>query len=287
MAAYCITFFGSWLRSARQRNAGVDDLIDVGANLTHESFCDDLPAVISRAAGAGVRRMIVTGTTLEGSRAALALARSHPGVLWATAGVHPHCAADFDDSAGSELQALLRDPLAVAAGECGLDYYRDFSPRPAQRTAFARQLELAADSSRPVFLHQRDAHGDFLAMLREHGSGLPAGVAHCFTNGPAELTDYLELGLYIGITGWICDERRAADLRSAVSVLPLDRVLVETDAPYLQPRSLRPTPKGRRNEPAWLPEVVRTLAEFMGHSPAAVAEASTRNAERLFGLSGT
>lgn len=263
------------------------DLIDVGANLTHESFCDDLPAVMARAGGSGVRRLVVTGTTLAGSEAALSLARLHPGVLWATAGVHPHGAADFDDATEDRLRTLLCDPLVVATGECGLDYFRDFSPREAQRSAFARQLELAAASQRPLFLHQRDAHGDFLAILKEQGPRLPAGVAHCFTNGPDELTDYLDIGLYIGITGWICDKRRAGDLRAAVAVLPLDRVVVETDAPYLLPRTIRPTPRTRRNEPAWLPEVVRTLAEFMGQSPERVAEATTHNAERLFGLSAT
>jgi len=263
----------------------VENLVDVGANLTHESFHNDLAAVLERAAGSGVRRILVTGTTLAGSEAALSLARLHPGVLWATVGVHPHHAADFNDDTESRLGALLGDPLVVAAGECGLDYYRDLSPREAQRNAFARQLELAAKRGHPLFLHQRDAHGDFLAMLKEQGSRLPAGVAHCFTNGPDEMSEYLALGLHIGITGWICDERRSADLRAAVAVLPLDRVVVETDAPYLLPRTIRPAPGSRRNEPAWLPEVVRTLADCMQESPEVVAAASTRNAERLFHIS--
>lgn len=263
------------------------ELIDVGANLTHESFRNDLPEVMERAAGCGVRRMIVTGTTLAVSEAALALASARPGVLWSTAGVHPHHAEDYDDAAEEGLRTLLRNPRVVAVGECGLDYYRDYAPREAQRTAFARQLELAAASGRPLFLHQRDAHADFLAVLREQGSRLPAGVAHCFTNGPAEVADYLEIGLYIGITGWICDDRRAADLRAAVGCIPLDRVVVETDSPYLLPRSIRPMPRSRRNEPAALPEVVRALAMFMGHSPEVIAEATTRNAEVLFGLSAT
>lgn len=283
-AAFCTTYCDSLLRPP---DAGVTDLIDVGANLTHESFSGDLTDVLHRAASAGVRRLLVTGTTLAGSDAAIALARLHPGVLWATAGVHPHCATDFDATTEDRLRVLLRDPLVVAAGECGLDYFRDFAPRAAQRDAFARQLELAVASNRPLFLHQRDAHGDFLAMLKEQGSRLPAGVAHCFTNGPDELTDYLDIGLHIGITGWICDERRSADLRAAAALLPLDRVVVETDAPYLLPRTIRPAPRSRRNEPAWLPEVVRTLAGIMGLSAETVADAATRNAERLFGISAT
>ncbi len=266
-------------------DAGLTELIDVGANLTHESFRDDLPAVLERAARCGVRRLIVTGTSLAASRSALALAAARPGVLWATAGVHPHAADGYDSATEAELRDLLRDPRVVAAGECGLDYNRDYSARDAQRIAFARQVELAADCGRPLFLHQRDAHQDFVAILRNQGSRLPAGVAHCFTDGPGEMQDYLDLGLHIGITGWICDERRASALRSAVRSLPLDRVLVETDCPYLLPRTLKPPPRGRRNEPATLPEVVRVLATHMGKSPEIVAEAATRNAEALFGLS--
>lgn len=270
---------------ARRPGETAADLIDVGANLTHESFNADLAAVLERASASGVRRLIVTGTTLAASRAAVALAAQHPGFLWATAGVHPHSAAEYDDAAEEGLRNLLCSPLVVAAGECGLDYNRDYSPRHLQRTAFARQLELAAASGRPLFLHQRDAHDDFIALLREQGSRLPSGVAHCFTNGRAEMEAYLDIGLHIGITGWICDERRASDLREAVASLPLDRVVVETDAPYLLPRSIRPPPVTRRNEPATLTEVVRTLAEFMGRDPQVVAEATTRNAEALFGLS--
>lgn len=261
------------------------DLIDIGANLTHDSFRADLPEVLQRAAGCGVRRLVVTGTSLAASRAALELASVHPGKLWATAGLHPHAAADYDAATEDGLRELLQHPLVVAGGECGLDYFRDYAPRGAQRTAFARQLELAAAGGRPLFLHQRDAHDDFVAILREQGSRLPGGVAHCFTGGSAEMAVYLEMGLHIGITGWICDERRAEDLRSAVASLPLDRVLVETDCPYLLPRTIRPAPRDRRNEPANLPEVVRVLASFMGATPEAIAEATTRNAQSLFRLS--
>lgn len=270
---------------ARPPDARVHDLIDVGANLTHESFGDDLPAVLARAAEHGVGRLVVTGTSLANSAAALELAVAHPGILWATAGVHPHVADGFDDVTEDALRTLLRHPLVVAAGECGLDYNRDYSPRSAQRSAFVRQVELAAAGRHPLFLHQRDAHEDFLAILREQGSRLPPGVAHCFTDGPEQMADYLELGLHIGITGWICDERRAADLRSAVPGLPLERLLIETDCPYLLPRSLQPAPRSRRNEPATLPEVVRVLSSFMGRSEEVVAAAATKNAEALFGLS--
>ena len=260
------------------------DLIDIGANLTHESFAADLGQVLARARAAGVRRQVVTGADLAGSVAAQALAAAHPGELWSTAGVHPHHAAGFDASQAGEFRDLLRRPGVVAVGECGLDYYRDLAPRAAQRVAFLAQLALAIELRLPVFLHQRDAHEDFHAILRDHAPQLVGGVAHCFTGGPGELDDYLALGLHVGVTGWVCDERRGEALRLAVPRIPADRILVETDAPYLLPRDLRPRPQTRRNEPANLPHIVAVLARLRGESDASLASASTANAERLFGI---
>ena len=261
------------------------DLVDIGANLTHDSFDPDRSQVLERAAAAGVRRVIVTGASVTGSAQAVELSEAHPGVLFATAGVHPHHAGDFDSHTVSALEALLRNTAVIAVGECGLDYFRDFSPRDAQREAFRAQLELAIRCAKPVFLHQRDAHEDFLALLAPAMRELPrGGVAHCFTGGPAELEAYLDLGLYIGVTGWVCDERRGGALRDAVPTIPLDRLLIETDAPYLLPRDLVPKPAHRRNEPAYLPHVLERVAQLMQRPAEAVAEATTRNAERLFGL---
>ncbi|NGX16622.1 TatD family hydrolase [Wenzhouxiangella sp. XN24] len=258
-------------------------LVDIGVNLAHDSFDGDRDAVIGRAREAGVARMIITGSSLASSAAALRLARQDPG-LFATIGVHPHHATELGEHEVHELEALLADEKAVAVGECGLDFFRDFSPRDRQEAAFRLQLELAMRTGLPVFLHQRDAHERFVALLDECGTRLPAGVAHCFTGGPAELEDYLERGLYIGVTGWVCDERRGDALRAAVRHLPLDRVMIETDAPYLLPRDLQPRPRTRRNEPVHLPHVLQVLAGLMDVSPQELAAASTRNAEALFGL---
>ena len=258
-------------------------LVDIGVNLAHDSFDADRAEVMSRARAVGVERMIVTGSSLPSSAAALALAQQDSG-LFATVGVHPHHATDIDASHLPELLSMAGRPGVVAVGECGLDFFRDFSPRDRQEEAFRLQLEIAMQTGLPVFLHQRDAHDRFLAILDECGTKQPAGVAHCFTGGPAELTDYLDRGLYVGVTGWICDERRGDALRVAARHLPLDRVLVETDAPYLLPRDLDPRPRSRRNEPMHLPHVVRALAALLGVTPARLAEASTRNAEALFGL---
>jgi TatD DNase family protein len=260
------------------------ELVDIGVNLAHDSFDADRAAVMQRAALAGVVQMVITGSSVEATRKAIELARSRPGVLFATAGVHPHHAADLTVEALPELEALARDPAVVAAGECGLDYFRDFSPRDLQRRAFGWQLELAAKTGKPVFLHQRDAHEDFIAILREHRAKLAGGVAHCFTAGEAERDACLELGLCIGITGWINDERRGLHLREVVKGIPADRLMLETDAPYLLPRDIRPAPKTRRNEPMYLPRVARAVAAARGEAVEAVAAASTAASRRFFGL---
>jgi TatD DNase family protein len=260
------------------------DLIDIGANLTHASFDADRDSVLARAAAAGVARIVVTGTSVTSSVQAAALCETYPRRLFATAGVHPHHAADFDAHTAAALRSLLASPAFVAAGECGLDFFRDYSPRDAQRRAFAAQLEVAADSRKPVFLHQRDAHDEFVAMLAPLRASLVGGVAHCFTGGPRELRAYLDLDLYVGVTGWVCDERRGGDLRAAVPLIPLDRLLVETDAPYLLPRDLEPKPQTRRNEPRFLAHVVERVAALRAEPVDAVARATTANAARLFGL---
>jgi TatD DNase family protein len=259
-------------------------LTDIGSNLTHESFALDRDAVLERAVAAGVTRQVVTGADLPASIAAAALAARHPGTLWSTAGVHPHHARDFDVAQTTDYLELLARPTVVAVGECGLDYFRDLSPRDTQRTAFLAQLEMAVQVQKPVFLHQRDAHADFKSILADYAPRLCGGVAHCFTGGPLELEDYLGLGLSIGVTGWVCDERRGASLREAVPRIPADRLLIETDAPYLLPRDLSPQPKSRRNEPSFLPHIARRVTELRGVTVIDLAVSTSRNAALLFRL---
>lgn len=259
-------------------------LIDIGANLTHDSFDDDRDRVIRRAVDAGVATMIVTGADLGSSEAAVALARDYPRTLYATVGVHPHQAAGYDSGSSARLRALAAEPETVALGECGLDYYRNFSPRTDQHSAFAAQLELASELQLPVFMHQRDAHADFLKIYDRYAAGVVRGIVHCFTGTGAELDDYLARGLYIGITGWLCDERRGLHLRDIVARIPADRLMIETDAPYLLPRTLSPRPASRRNEPAHLPHIAQALAECRGESPAAVAATTAAAAQRFFAL---
>ena len=259
-------------------------MIDIGANLTHASFERDLAAVLARAQAHGVSQIIVTGADAHGARAALELARAHPRRLFATAGVHPHHASAFD----AEVEQLLRELHAhaevVAVGETGLDYHRDFSPRSAQLFAFERQLELAVACGKPLFLHQRDAHADFLACMANVRGRIGAAVVHCFTGEKAELFDYLDRDFHIGITGWICDERRGVHLRELVRHIPAERLMLETDAPYLLPRNLVPSPKHRRNEPMYLEHICAEVARDRGEQPAAVAASSTATARQFFRL---
>lgn len=259
-------------------------LTDIGANLAHDSFAEDLDAVLERAAAVGVNRLVVTGSDLDSSRASLALAARYPGHCFATAGLHPHHAADW----GDPLEQLMLDAAGAgrlaAIGEMGLDFFRDISPRDVQERVFAAQLAIACDNGLPVFLHQRDAHARFLPILREHLPDLPRAVVHCFTDDRAALESTIEAGCHIGITGWICDERRGQDLYESVGLIPDDRLMIETDCPYLMPRSIRPRPKTRRNEPANLPWVLETVAQARQQTVETVAALTHANAGRFFHL---
>ena len=259
-------------------------LIDIGANLTHESFRHDFDAVLDRARAHGVIQMIVTGASHAGSEHALDLARAHPGMLHATAGVHPHHAIDYTDVTDARLRELALASEVRAVGETGLDYNRNYSPRDVQLHVFERQLQIAAGVGKPLFLHQRDAHQDFLALLKRYRDKVPAAVVHCFTDTREALHDYLALDCHIGITGWICDERRGTHLREFVREIPANRLMVETDAPYLLPRTVQPQPSHRRNEPMYLKHICEEIARDRGEPVEVTAANSTAAAAAFFGI---
>lgn len=259
-------------------------LVDIGVNLLDAAFDADREAVIARAQEAGVIWQVLTGTQIQCSEQSLALAQQYPQQLRSTAGVHPHHASQWQPDWQQTLAALLADPCCVAVGETGLDYNRLFSPESAQLLAFEAQLELAAEVQKPLFLHERDAAQPMLERLTSWRDDLAGGVLHCFTGDKKALFGYLDLDLYIGITGWVCDERRGQELATLVKSIPADRLLVETDAPWLVPRTIKPKPKKGRNEPAFLPWVIAKIAAERGESPERVAAITTANACRLFGL---
>jgi len=260
-------------------------VIDIGANLTSKSFQRDLGSVIDRAAAAGVDTLIVTGTSLAGSGAAADLAaQTARAALYATAGIHPHHAVEAAGDWLAQLRAVARRPRVVALGECGLDFDRNYSPQADQIRCFRAQLELAGELRLPVFLHERDAHDTFIGILREHRASLTGAVVHCFTGTRAHLDAYLSLDLHVGITGWICDERRGQGLIALAAAIPERRLMIETDAPYLLPRNMPSLPRDRRNEPAFLPYVLEAVAAARREDPAAVAAATTATARAFFGI---
>ena len=259
-------------------------LIDIGANLTHTCFTHDLEAVLARALAHGVAQLIVTGADVSGSDAALELARAHRGRVFATAGVHPHHAGDFNAETETSLRGYHAQAEVVAVGETGLDYYRDLAPRATQQFAFERQLGLAVECGKPLFLHQRDAHADFLACLDNVRGRIGRAVVHCFTGAKEELFDCLDRDFYIGITGWICDERRGTHLRELVKNIPANRLMLETDAPYLLPRDIKPPPSHRRNEPMYLAHICAQVARDRGEDVAVTAANATATAQEFFAL---
>ncbi|ROL66916.1 hydrolase TatD [Pseudomonas protegens] len=262
-------------------------LIDIGVNLTNPCFAEKHQAVLDRAYEAGVCQLVLTGTSVEGSEQALELCQqldTNGQRLFATAGLHPHSASDWSADSSRRLRALLSEPRVRAVGECGLDFNRDFSPRPQQEKVLEEHLALAAELQLPVFLHERDANQRLLDILRDFRDRLPAAVVHCFTGEQRALFSYLDLDLHIGITGWICDERRGTHLHPLVRNIPRGRLMLESDAPYLLPRSLRPKPKNGRNEPAYLTEVLREVALHREENPTDLANHSTACARAFFRL---
>lgn len=260
------------------------ELVDIGVNLTHTRFNNDRDDVVKRAAAAGVTKMVLTGTSITESETAALYAAQNPPKFRSTAGVHPHYASEWDTQALVRLRELAIRPVIGAIGETGLDYNRDFSPRPAQRTAFAAQLGLAVELGYPVFLHQRDAETDFLAILNEYRAELPNAVLHCFTGDRAFLERCLEIDLAIGVTGWLCDERRGQALRACLPAIPLARLMIETDAPFLIPKDLPEKPKDARNEPAYLPHILQQITVLRDEPFETIAHATAANSIEFFGF---
>jgi len=257
-------------------------MIDIGANLTHDSFNKDRKQVIQTALDAGVDTMIVTGSTESCSQRAFALTQEFPQQLYSTVGIHPHHASDYTGETEDLILELVQEKKVVAIGETGLDYFRDISPRAAQVFSFEQHIKLAIETQMPLFLHQRDAHADFQPIIKEYRDQLSKIVVHCFTDTKNALFDYLDLDCHIGITGWICDERRGLHLRELVKNIPDNRLMIETVSPYLIPRDLKP--KTRRNEPKHLPHIAEVIAELRGVQTKDFVKSVTDTSHKFFSL---
>lgn len=262
-------------------------LIDIGANLCDKSFHTDIDDVLERAQESGIIKLLVTGTDANISEQALELSKKYPELLSCTAGVHPHYADNYNHDVHQSIAQLARNPEVKAIGETGLDFNRNFSSPANQIKAFEQQIELAAETGLPLFIHERDAHQQLFDIIKNHRDDISQAVVHCFTGEKRTAFNYLDLDLHIGITGWICDERRGHHLHEFVGDIPLNRLLLETDAPYLLPR-VKPKlkmPKSNRNEPSTLGIVLVEVAKHRSESAEVIAEQTTANAKALFKLS--
>jgi TatD DNase family protein len=258
-------------------------MFDIGVNLTSSQFDRDRDEVVTRAFATEISGMLITGTNLQESEAAQQLAQRYEH-CWSTAGVHPHDSSSWTVEVAEAIRQLAQQPRVVAIGECGLDFNRNFSTPQEQEIAFSAQLSLAAELNMPVFLHCRDAHERFITLLKPWLSKLPGAVLHCFTGTRQELEECLANGLYIGITGWVCDERRGLELRELLPLIPADRLLVETDAPWLLPRDLSPKPASRRNEPKNLPHILTQIAQWRGEDLQTLSAITDQNVKAVFGV---
>lgn len=205
-------------------------------------------------------------------------------MLYATCGVHPHDAKTCDENTIDILRNLAKEECVVAIGECGLDYNRNFSPQNVQRKWFEEQIKLAEELNMPLFLHDRESYEDFSKIMKKHEKIAKKSVVHCFTGSKYEAEDYLDLGCYIGITGWICDERRNDELLKAIKIIPPEKLLIETDGPFLLPRDLSPKPKKNRNEPKYLPHILKRIAKEVNMDYDKLGQIVTENTIKLFNL---
>jgi TatD DNase family protein len=252
-------------------------LIDTHCHLNHADFTADRQATIRRAHAAGVGAMVVIGYDLASSESAVALAEAEP-TLYATVGIHPHDASHCDDATLRRLRELGEHAKVVALGEIGLDFYRNLSPREAQESAFRRQIRLARDLGLPIILHTRESEAEVLDILEAEGTGGLPGIMHCFSSGPEIAARCFDLGFHIGVGG-VVTFKNARALHETVAALPIERIVIETDAPYLAPHPHR----GKRNEPAYVALVAERLAELHRRTVPEVARVTTANAHAVFG----
>lgn len=266
-------------------------MIDIGANLTNSCFEDDFNEVVERAKSNNVSKIIITGTDYNSSIQAIDLTKKYPDYLFSTAGVHPHEADNYSSEIEKKINLLIENNVKenlVAVGETGLDFYRNFSKKQNQYSAFESQIDLAIKHKLPLFLHERDAFNDFYSIISSFTNKISNAVVHCFTGDLDSLRAYLDLGLYIGITGWVCDIKRGEELRQIVKFIPPDRLMIETDSPYLIPQcknvdkyiSIK-----RRNEPSSLPLIAKKLSECCGINLSELISNSVNNTNNFFNLS--
>ena len=252
-------------------------MFDIGANLTSSHFSKDLDVVLNDSLTAGVEKICITSSNLDDVKNAKKISEKYKN-LYYSVGFHPHNAKDFKIEFLKDMSVYLNDPKAICLGEMGLDFNRNFSSKDEQILCFESQLSLANSINKPLFLHQRDAHEEFLSILDNYKFNQKL-IVHCFTGNLSELEDYLKRDFYIGITGWVCDLKRGLDLRECINHIPQDKLLIETDSPYLSPIK-----KIRRNEPKFLIDVAEEVARLRQQTKESIVKSSYENSLNFFNL---
>ena len=258
-------------------------LIDIGANLTHPELYNQLDKIVENLQIADIKKVIITSSNLGDTKTALDIINLYPNLFYTTVGFHPHNAKDFSLSDIDKMHDYSKDKNIVAIGECGLDYYREYSTKEQQIYCFEEQLSIAESLELPLFLHERHAHKDFAKILKSHINKIKNSVVHCFTGTKNELKTYLDMGCYIGITGWISDTNRGKHLHDLLEYIPEDRLMIETDSPYLIPHNL-PFKHNGINEPSFLNFVAQTIAECLNKDINTIKEITYRNTKRFFSI---
>ena len=257
-------------------------LADSCFNINHESFKNDLGDILDAANNVGVEYFFCPASKEKEIEDLINLSESYQKNIFCSIGIHPHNASDLKPNTIENLKKYLGNQHVKAIGEIGLDYYRNFQSPEIQKKCFNAFLELASTNQYPVFLHHREAFSDFYPMVKNCIGEVPDSIVHCFTGTKSELKKFLDLGLYIGITGWICDPKRGVDLREIIKYIPLDRLLIETDAPYLVPKNMVNKPRNNRNEPLFLEHIANDISELLNIDKALLAEETTNNFKKLF-----
>ena len=260
----------------------MNNLFDIACNFSSDRFESDLNEVIKRAKNNNVTKFLLVSASLKDAEKVNKIYQDNKDSCFLTIGAHPHHANEFNSSSPLEMKQLIKEYKPHSVGETGLDFFRNISSYEEQLFAFEEQIQIAIETNLPLFLHQRDAHDDFLKVISKYKNDISKAVVHCFTGTQEELDDYLELGFHIGLTGWICDERRNIDLRKSLKNIPLDKLMIETDCPYLIPRNLSDKPKNNRNEPAYLPHIANEIALLINLDKDKLIDITYKNSINFF-----
>ena len=260
----------------------MSELFDIACNFSSNRYDNDLDEVIKNAKNNNVTKFLVVSASINDVDKVYSIYQKYRSDCFFTVGTHPHHANEINSESMKKMRILVKDLKPCSVGETGLDFFRNLSTLEEQIFAFEEQIKLSIEFNKPLFLHQRDAHDEFIKIIMKYKNDINKAVVHCFTGTQKQLDSYLNLGLYIGLTGWICDERRNVELRKSIKNIPLDKLMIETDSPYLIPRNLDIKPENNRNEPSYLPHIAKEIADIINIDSSKLIDITYKNSISFF-----